>query len=312
MDFNLEPVKVDVNIELPTVEQDSFYNLCFIAENDDAPRTLKVSRLSDLLDTGYSRTDLAYNFCIGVFSQQAMPSVYIRAKRSDEDYIDAYKSDDNSPYYFIVLQTKDIEKLSDFNTYLVASEEIKLHFYSNKNVIKSTNSQNRYVNYFQEYQLPKGGVSSDNQDYYINKAYGGREHVRIWASAPYPVLLEKEDAYISDLNPLDITIKRVLKDATIDTDFYLPSVKPLDILMESLLEDKIVNIDGDSINPSIKPMNIMLKSLFSRKYFDEKDAYSPLVSPLNITLKRVLVTHFEDDKDVYTPSVKPLDITIKK
>ena len=98
-DFN--PVDVKLNIENPSIERYAFYSLCFITESNIAPRTLKVTRLQDLLDNGYSRLDLAYNFCVGVFSQQGMDTVYIRAKRSFESYVEAYNSDDNSMYYFV-------------------------------------------------------------------------------------------------------------------------------------------------------------------------------------------------------------------
>ena len=77
MELNLEPVKVDLQIETPSLERGAFYNLCFITENDEAPRTLKVERLRDLLDNGYDRLSLAYNFCVGVFAQQGMDTVYI-------------------------------------------------------------------------------------------------------------------------------------------------------------------------------------------------------------------------------------------
>ena len=103
MELNLEPVKVDLQIETPSLERDAFYNLCFITENDEAPRTLKVERLRDLLDNGYDRLSLAYNFCVGVFAQQGMDTVYIRAKRLSESYEDAFDAVDNSNYYFVVL-----------------------------------------------------------------------------------------------------------------------------------------------------------------------------------------------------------------
>ena len=47
------------------LERDAFYNLCFITENDEAPREIVVNKLKDLLDNNYSRTSLAYNFCVG-------------------------------------------------------------------------------------------------------------------------------------------------------------------------------------------------------------------------------------------------------
>ena len=52
MDLNLAPVNVNVVVETPTVTNEAFYNLCFITENDVAPRTLEVKRLNDLLDNG--------------------------------------------------------------------------------------------------------------------------------------------------------------------------------------------------------------------------------------------------------------------
>ena len=166
------PVDVELSIENPSIERGAFYRLCFITESNIAPRTLKVTRLQDLLDNGYSRLDLAYNFCVGVFSQQGIDTIYIRAKRSSESYIEAYNSEDNSMYYFIVLQTKDLTEIKKFNSHLVSSDEMKLQFFSQKVGSKTLQSP-KLVNYYQDYTRPEGGVSSDNRDFYLNSAYEG-------------------------------------------------------------------------------------------------------------------------------------------
>lgn len=165
-----EPVKVDIGVENPTLERGAFYNLCFIAENNSAPRTLEVDKLSDLLENGYSRLDLAYNFCVGVFAQQGISRVYVRAKRSGESYIDSYNSDDNGAFYFIVLQSKKMPDIIGFSNFLNENSEMKLHFYSQKQVVKG---KERLVSYFQEYTPPSEGVIEGSKDYYINKAYLG-------------------------------------------------------------------------------------------------------------------------------------------
>lgn len=306
MNFNLEPVKVDIDIETASIEQSAFYNMCFIAENDIAPREIKVNTLAELLDNGYTRLDLVYNFCVGVFAQQSMPSVYIRAKRSDEGYVDAYNSGNNDTYYFLVLQTKDVDKLNEFNSYLTSTGDLKLHFYS----LKSPLNSKRYVNYYQDYNAPKLGVTSKEPDYYLNKSYGGREVVRIWESAPYPLIVEKEDTSQPSVIPLDISLERILKDVLLEEDFYLATTKPTDILLKKSLEDKVLNIEGGFYTSSVKPTDITRKSLLMTKHIDG-EYYQANISPLDITLNRLLINHFEDDKYVYSPSVKPLNITLK-
>ena len=181
MELNLEPVKVDLQIETPSLERGAFYNLCFITENDLAPRTLEVKTLSDLLENGYTRLDLAYNFCVGVFSQQGIDTVYIRAKRSSESYVEAYNSDDNSKYYFVVLQTKDLTEIEKFNSHLVSSDEMKLQFFS-QNVGSKTLQSPKLVNYYQDYTF-SGEASVGIKDYYLNKAYDG---VTVDSKIPLP------------------------------------------------------------------------------------------------------------------------------
>lgn len=171
MSIDILPVDISISIESASLERDSFYNLCFIAESDIAPRTLEVNKLSDLLDNGYDRFSLAYNFCVGVFSQDGMTSVKIRAKRSNESYEQAYSSDINNDYYFLVIQTKNLDTIKTFSEYINSNDEQKLLFFSSD----SNNEflgKSRLVNYYQDYEI-KELVTSDENDFYLQLAYGG-------------------------------------------------------------------------------------------------------------------------------------------
>ena len=168
----MNPVEVNLTIENPSLVREAFYNLCFIAESDTAPRNLVVKTLKDLLDNGYSREGLAYNFCVGVFAQQGIPSIIIRAKKTNESYIDAYKAFGNEDFYYIVVQSKDLEVISAFNNYLVNSEEVKLQFYSsNRDTIKTGNLVHYYHELIDHSKDVEGGNRIDVKDHYINKAY---------------------------------------------------------------------------------------------------------------------------------------------
>ena len=176
MELNLEPVKVDLQIETPSLERGAFYSLCFITENDEAPRTLEVTRLQDLLDNGYVREDLAYNFCLGVFAQQGIESVYIRAKRSYETYKEAFSSDSNDDYYYLVIESKDSEVISDFNDFVVSIDDYKLQFYSsNEEPIEGR----KLVHYF----FDRG---SDKNDFYLSKVMGEPDYIEESANPEEP------------------------------------------------------------------------------------------------------------------------------
>ena len=173
MDLNLAPVNVNVVVETPTVTNEAFYNLCFITENDVAPRTLEVKRLNDLLDNGYMRLDLAYNFCLSVLLQESISRVYVRAKRSGETYQQAFDADDNSNYYYIVIDSKDENVILSFNDYLVSVDPYKLQFFSSYKDLSSSVA-NRKVVYYYEPSFNNNNLSI--QQYYINKSYGIDTH----------------------------------------------------------------------------------------------------------------------------------------
>ena len=287
MELNLTPVKVDIVTEIPTTTKDAFYNLCFIADNNEAPRTIEITQLDDLLSNGYKVTDSAYDFCNSVFLQNGIDKVYIRAKRSGETYEEAFDADDNSAYYYCVIQSKDISVVLKFNDYINTVDQFKLQFFSSKDDVSELIKNRKIVFYFDE----------------TNPS----EKHTIYASRLYPTLIEKEDAYQPTVKPLDITLKDILKQGY-GADAYQPTIKPLDITMRDIILSKQVD-DKDAYQPTIKPLDITLKSIVSKANIDG-DAYQPTVKPLDITLKRVVVSNSVDG-DAYQPTVKPLDITLK-
>ena len=175
MDLNLAPVDVSIIVETPTVTNEAFYNLCFITENDVAPRTLEVKRLNDLLDNGYMRLDLAYNFCLAVLLQESIGRVYVRAKRSGETYQQAFDADDNSNYYYIVIDSKDENVILNFNDYLVSVDPYKLQFFSSYKDLSSVVTNRKIVYYYEPFNVGEKyytGYTNELYNYYANKSYG--------------------------------------------------------------------------------------------------------------------------------------------
>ena len=172
MDLNLAPVDVSIIVETPTVTNEAFYNLCFITENDVAPRTLEVKRLNDLLDNGYMRLDLAYNFCLAVLLQENIGKVYVRAKRSGETYQQAFDADDNSNYYYIVIDSKDENVILNFNDYLVSADPYKLQFFSSYKDLSSVVTNRKIVYYYEPFNVgEKDYVSWDTSDNVLSDSY---------------------------------------------------------------------------------------------------------------------------------------------
>lgn len=171
MNIDTVPVKIDIDIESISLDREAFYNLCFITENDTAPRTLEVRTLKDLLDNGYDRLSSAYNFCVGVLSQAAMPLVYIRAKRTNETYEDAFDADNNTGYYFLSIESKDPSVVLAFNNYINSSDDYKLQFYSSPN---ESISNNKLVQYYQKILTEEDTVSTNSvtiNNHYLNQSF---------------------------------------------------------------------------------------------------------------------------------------------
>lgn len=151
MEINTSPVKVDVVVENFNLVPDAFYTVCFIAESDEAPRTLNVTKLSDLLENGYMRYMRVYNFIYSVFAQRSMTNVIVRAKRTNETYEEAFSADENSNYYYVVIQDKNPDTIFAFNDYINQRDEFKLQFFSGVEDFSDRVQGRKIVYYYQEY-----------------------------------------------------------------------------------------------------------------------------------------------------------------
>lgn len=168
MNLNLSPVNIDVSVESLSIKKEAFYSLCFITENDLAPRTLEVKLLDDLLNNHYPRFSLAYNFCLTVFMQQGLDSVFVRAKRSWESYEDCFDSDDNSEYYYVVIDSKDINTILNFNSHINGADSYKLQFFSSRDDVSNLVMNRKIVYYYTPFSTP---LDTSKDSYYINLSY---------------------------------------------------------------------------------------------------------------------------------------------
>ena len=307
MGLNLEPVKVSIEIETTSLARDAFYNICFITDNEKAPRTLKVERLKDLLDNGYDRSSLAYNFCVGVFAQQGIPFVYVRAKRAVESYSDAFSADDNSNFYFVVIDSKEIYEISDFNQYLSSVDENKLQFYSNSSHEISEISRGKVVNYYQELFDFSG-----EEDYYLNKAYKITTSHN-YSSKPYPVLVEKEDFYTAKVNLETIEKRQILKQYSEESEYYFNSMALKDISKATILKRLDVDAIGDdgevdTYKPKIVIGDISKVSLLRSRNVEDDNGYINTLNLGNIHKREYLIRQNEYSPEGYLNTLKLLEI----
>lgn len=256
MKLNLEPVKVDISIETTSLVREAFYNLCFITENDEAPRTIEVRTLSELLGNGFTRQDLAYNFCVGVFLQKGIESVFIRSKRSYETYEEAFDADDNHNYYYLIIESKDLEVISNFNDYVNSVDDYKLQFYSSD---QDTIQGKKLVHYYQELKEPEipalpefdfselpinGGVTINNSlDYYNN--------IEAKFSVEVNGVLYNEDMSI-DIDKVGLSSSGlgVYQDSSGNISFYCTNIDVLDVKLVPSQSQKLYSntfISGDGV-----------------------------------------------------------------
>lgn len=161
IDIDFSPIKVDIQVEDLQLQSDAFYTIGFITESDTAPRTLEITQLSQLLDAGFMRIDNVYNFVHSVFAQGKMGKVVVRAKRSTETFEEAYKADDNSTYYYVVIDSKEIDDVLSFND-SIFQEQFKLQFFSSTaDVSTLIQGRSKLVYYFQDELFDVGLSFSD-------------------------------------------------------------------------------------------------------------------------------------------------------
>ena len=128
---NNTPVDIQVSISVTPVSRYSFYTPCFISENDDVERHIVVSTLKQVLDAGYEIDSTAYLYCSLAFAQrQRVDNVVLVAKRSLESYIEAFSNSQTGEYYYITIESKEVEDVTALADYLISKRINKLIFYS--------------------------------------------------------------------------------------------------------------------------------------------------------------------------------------
>lgn len=159
------PVNVDIKVDGINITADAFSTICFITSNDEfKQRDTVVNKLEDLLDAGYTRDSKAYNFCFGVFLQGKLNNIIVRSKRKTESYIDAYLSSSNIGYYYLVLESKDIEDILSVQGVLSNRNDLKLLFFSsNKDYSGEVKGLSRLVYYYNS----EIGVSVEEEDCWL-------------------------------------------------------------------------------------------------------------------------------------------------
>lgn len=128
---NTIPVVVNVSINKQEVSRYAFYTPAFISENDEVERTIEVTSLKEVLDKGYTKDSNAYAYCAMAFSQkQRVDSVVLVAKRSTETYVEAYTASHNTIYYYITIESKELDEILTLSAFLLTERVDKLIFFS--------------------------------------------------------------------------------------------------------------------------------------------------------------------------------------
>lgn len=161
-----DPVEIKISIQQPVVTRYAFYTVGFISESDTAQEYVEVSSLKDVLDSGYSVGSAAYVFCNILFSQTNRPeSAILISKKTTESYAQAYSRNRTKDYYFLVLETKNINEILEVSTLVNSLNDYKLIFFSTTEdvTLQVTGIDNLVWWYFTDYIISDNGryVSSD-------------------------------------------------------------------------------------------------------------------------------------------------------
>lgn len=142
-------IEVSIDVEGSLSEVDAFNTVAFFTVSDDTERNVKVSSVGDVLSAGFTEDSKAYNFCLGVFNQNKMSQVVLRSVRSTESYLDSYNAYSNNSYYFLVVDSKDIDIVLEFRQSLEDASQQKLMFFSSsEDVSDKVSGLSRLVYYY--------------------------------------------------------------------------------------------------------------------------------------------------------------------
>ncbi|MBQ0112874.1 MAG: hypothetical protein KBT03_07080 [Bacteroidales bacterium] len=148
IDYN--PVKVQINIEqTSSLVNSAFRTVAFFYEDNglDTPDELRVFELSDLPKNNFMYASKAYNFTRSVMRQNKSVQVILRKKRIGETYSEAYSRLSNEGYYFVVIESKDLVDVLEFNNHIQA--ELKLQYFSSDRDDSLFVAGRKIVYYFQ-------------------------------------------------------------------------------------------------------------------------------------------------------------------
>ena len=125
-----KPVVINISLAQARTEKYAFYTPAFIVEDDVIEqRSVQVESLKDLIEAGYATDSSAYIYCSLAFAQeQRVESVVIINKKSNESYLEAYKDSPTSKFYFLSLESNNVDDVLSISDYLLATETYKLLF----------------------------------------------------------------------------------------------------------------------------------------------------------------------------------------
>ena len=148
------PARVGINIDQPNylLSEEELQTILFITsdKNVEYNKAIICFDLKNLLNAGYRRDSIAYNFCFGVFLQKKGMRVVLINKPPDISYVDFYsKKISKHSHYFICIESKEPKDVVSLDDYLKISKLEKLIFTStNKDFSKEYANCERVVYYY--------------------------------------------------------------------------------------------------------------------------------------------------------------------
>ena len=135
---NKSPVVVNVSkVEIQS-ERYSFYTPAFVVESESTERYVEVFELKDLIKAGFTTDSNAFRYCQLAFAQkQRVKSVFIISKKPTETFLEALLESPLGKFYYISIETHDVDSVLEISTYFLNNGIDKLLFISKYEDISS-------------------------------------------------------------------------------------------------------------------------------------------------------------------------------
>ena len=156
--------RVSIGMSQYDLTDEALQTILFITEdvNVDARKAIVAFELNDLLNAGYRRDSIAYNFCFGVFLQQRGIRIILINKPKDVSYLNFYKKEIiKDSHYFVCIESKDSSDIIAIDEYFNETKLEKLIFTSTSKDLKK-----EYINCSRVVYYYLGGFNFD--DFYEN------------------------------------------------------------------------------------------------------------------------------------------------